>query len=340
MGVVLTGLYGGNKAGAVRPARADGPGLSGPERGRIVVIDALRGAAVLGMVAFHLDWDLAYVGWVDTNPAQSSLWMGFGHAVAATFLLLSGVGLVLARPQGPGAALRRVGLIAAAALLITLATTWLFPQDAIRFGILHCIAVTNLIGLVLLRAPLRLVLILAALSLGAPLALQWPDGPWWWMGLSPTLPRTLDYRPVLPWLGIVLLGVGLARLGPRWPGLSGRGALVRPLCWAGRHSLAVYLVHQPLLLGLLMTATAVRPGTLAEAQPSFVRQCVAQCVTAGAGRQGCEAACACVFARMSSSGPAGGQIDALSLDCVTHPDRPTNDVKSGPERTPAASSVR
>ena len=65
-----------------------------------------------------------------------------------------------------------------------------------------------------------------------------------------------DYRPLLPWFGVVLLGVFAGNLfygtGKRTAGLAGRmPPPARPLTFLGRHSLFIYLVHQPILVGLL-----------------------------------------------------------------------------------------
>ncbi len=66
-----------------------------------------------------------------------------------------------------------------------------------------------------------------------------------------------DYNPMLPWFGYVLIGIAVARLVPpqRWPRWQPHAAMSRMLCLAGRHSLLVYLVHQPILMGLLWTVT-------------------------------------------------------------------------------------
>ena len=70
-------------------------------------------------------------------------------------------------------------------------------------------------------------------------------------------PITEDYVPLLPWLGVVLIGMFIRQqllrarhLAPArgWPAA---GTLGRSLEWAGRHSLAIYMVHQPLLIGIL-----------------------------------------------------------------------------------------
>ena len=281
-------------------------------RPRVAIVDAARGLALCGMVLFHLEWDLAYLHWIDLSPANSPGWMMFGHAVAASFLFLSGVGLVLAHRGPRTLALRRLAVIAGVALAITAVTRWIFPQDYIFFGILHCIAVTNLIALPFLRAPLWAVAATAALAGAAPWLLTSSgfDGPWWWwLGLSRSLPRTLDYRPVMPWLAVVLLGVGVARLSPALPAWRPRTSLPKALSWAGRRSLPIYLAHQPLLLGVLLAAGLARPPTAITTAAEFSSQCRAQCVAAGAGLEGCRAACECMFGRLGrldrSSDPRG-----------------------------------
>ena len=76
-----------------------------------------------------------------------------------------------------------------------------------------------------------------------------------WIGLMTHKPPTEDYVPLLPWFGVVLLGlfagpriIGFAR---RTAGVLNRHGLVRGLALAGRHSLIIYLLHQPLLIGTL-----------------------------------------------------------------------------------------
>ena len=294
------------KTPAATPGRPD---VRSPQP-RLPIIDVARGLALCGMVLFHLDWDLAYLQWIDISPASSPGWTMFGHAVAGTFLFLSGAGLALAHSLPRSLALRRLAVIAGVALVITAVTRWIFPQDYIFFGILHCIAVTNLIALAFLRAPLWAVAASAALAGAAPWLLSSAgfDGPWWWwLGLSRALPRTLDYRPVLPWLGLVLLGVGLGRFLPARPVWRIRTRLPRALAWAGRRSLPIYLVHQPLLLGLLLVATLARPPTVLTTAAEFSRQCRTQCVAAGAGLEGCRAACECMYGRL-------GQLDRGASD--------------------------
>ena len=124
-------------------------------RQRIPALDALRGAALVGMFAFHLTWDLGFFRLIPEDFPYSAGVMGFGHVVAITFLALAGASLVLATRDGVDwrAFGRRLAMIAGAAAAITLGTLYLFPDAFIFFGILHCIAVSSLLALAVLRAP-------------------------------------------------------------------------------------------------------------------------------------------------------------------------------------------
>ncbi len=83
----------------------------------------------------------------------------------------------------------------------------------------------------------------------------WFDTRWTnWVGLVTGKPVTEDYVPVLPWLGVMLLGFVVTR---RWPGLWA-GAAPRPLAVLGRWSLSFYMVHQPVLIGVLMAVQFLR----------------------------------------------------------------------------------
>ncbi len=101
------------------------------------------------------------------------------------------------------------------------------PQTPIFFGILHCIFVASLIAVPFLAKPkpwaaLALGLVLIAL----PLVYASPafNPPWLaWLGLQTQDPATLDWRPLMPWGGVVLAGLGLAQLAPRAAGLESQG---------------------------------------------------------------------------------------------------------------------
>ena len=302
---------------------------AGPRR--LPVLDAVRGAALCGMVAYHADWDLAALGWPVTPPSGSLGWTVLGDAVAGTFLLLSGTGLALARPKGPGFALRRLAVLLAAGLAVTAASVAVAPDAPILFGILQCIAASNALALPVLAWPVPLRLALAVGAAAAPAVLRsalldaWPAAA---LGLGTVPPHTLDYRPVLPWLALVLLGTALGDGLARWPAAAPSrqpaGAVLTGLARFGRHSLAVYLLHQPLLYGTLL-AISLATGVPGAGEDPFVKQCRADCEAAGAAPKLCTVACACTAARVAGDARAGvarltgPRLDAIGRACDAAP---------------------
>lgn len=228
-------------------------------RGRIIGLDVARALAVVGMVIYHFTFDLGLFGFTPPNYAVTGFWAMFARAVAGSFLLLAGAGLVLAHGRGIvwPRFWRRFGIIAGAALLVTLATRFVMPEQFVFYGILHSIAVSSLLGLAMLRLPFAALLGLAAVFLALPQMFRHAafDTPMlWWLGLSPSTPASMDFEPLFPWFGAFLLGMALAKI------LAKQGLLVpHPVprwlwraTWIGRHSLVIYLLHQPVLMGLFI----------------------------------------------------------------------------------------
>jgi uncharacterized membrane protein len=237
--------------------------------GRVAALDIARTVALAGMVVFHLVVDLELFGHLPPGTTLSGPWPAFARTVAGSFLFLAGVSLWLAHGHGIRwrPFLRRLAVLAAAAGGITLVTWLAMPDRVVVFGILHSIAVASVLGLATLRLPAALTLGLAALALAAPLVLRAPllEAPWLvWLGLASWVPRSMDFVPVFPWLGACLAGIAAARFAEgagAWQALRAApppGPVARTLAWPGRHSLAVYLLHQPVLLALIWAAGALR----------------------------------------------------------------------------------
>ncbi len=225
-----------------------------------------RSLALLGMVVFHFARDLEFFGVVAAGATLSGGWSVLARVTAGSFLFLSGVSLVLAHRSGfrARAFLRRLGTIAAAALLVTLATYLAAPSRYVYFGILHAIALASVVSLPFVWLPAwssaaaaAVVCIVSARlrSLPARRALGGVHGVGdRWSGLRWTFCRSS------PGLSPSLLGVSLAialDLRPRMGGARTGAAWAAFLCWPGRHSLAIYLTHQPILLALIWLAFEV-----------------------------------------------------------------------------------
>ncbi len=228
---------------------------------RLPLIDALRGFAVAQMIVYHFIYDLNYFGWVQLAMTRDQPWVGWRTAIVSQFLLLVGVSLVLRLAHRPGWRdfWLRWAQVAAAAALVSVGSWLMFGPRFIYMGILHFIAAALIIARAL--APLReWNLLLAAVAFVAWLLFRDPafnELPANVIGFVTRKPRTEDYVPLFPWLAVVLAGLGLASLwqrrgfalAPAWQRLNVRPP--RLLVGLGTWALTVYLVHQPILIGLL-----------------------------------------------------------------------------------------
>lgn len=222
-----------------------------PRSSRIQGIDALRGACVVLMTLFHFSYDLYfYCGFplfVINNP-----FMTFAQfASSRGFILLAGFSCGLSRSN-----VRRGARVLACGLVIGVVTRlW---GDPIRFGILHFLGCAMILygltrrlwgGLPRWAAPGLYIALFAALRQVLPAG----TGVGWLypLGFVPAGFYSSDYWPLLPWFFLFLLGTWLGGLRDRLP--DGFRALRVPvLDWLGRHSLAVYLVHQPVLVAVAL----------------------------------------------------------------------------------------
>lgn len=234
---------------------------------RFPELDLIRGIAVVMMLLFHIAFDLYFLR-IAPVPVTSLPWRLFAISTAGIFLFVAGISLsissaharaVLSRKDYILKYLKRGAGILGIGLAITLVTWVLLPGSFIIFGILH------LIGLAIILSPLygglswQNLLAGTAIILLAPLVAAGHGGDWLiWLGIHPASFYSIDYTPVFPWLGIVLLGVyGGTLLYPggrrRWH-FPARGIPMSMIGFLGRHSLAVYIIHQPVILGILWLA--------------------------------------------------------------------------------------
>ncbi len=232
---------------------------------RLLWLDATRTVALLAMITFHLFRDLELFGLLSAGTTAQGGWAIAARVIAASFIFLSGFSLVISHAQGfrPKPWVRRLALITGAAVLVSIATYLAFPERFIYFGILHCIAVCSLIGASLLRSPAWALWALAALILLAQSL--WGStlfgSPWLaWTGFATVVPPSLDFLPLFPWFAAFVAGMASAMTLPlsRWDVPRSVTPKVRTLTWPGRHSIAVYLVHQPVLLVVLWTIFALK----------------------------------------------------------------------------------
>jgi uncharacterized membrane protein len=228
---------------------------------RIWELDAFRGICLLGMVFVHFMFDLVELyGILDwAYPAWFRLMTEWGGML---FVILSGICATLGRRS-----VRRGLIVFGCGLIISAATYGMYrfgfadKSIIIYFGVLHCLGVCMVLWHFFRKLPSWLLLVLGA---GMILA-------GWYLsrvvlvdhlylvifGFTNGRFFTSDYFPLLPNLGYFLVGavVGRRFYGKKQtllPRVNDRNLLIRALCFCGRHSLEIYLLHQPILAGICM----------------------------------------------------------------------------------------
>lgn len=248
--------------------RADREG-KGTERkgkgGRFWEVDAARGVAILMMVVYHFTYDLYAFGGYDVD-AVGGFWARFADATASLFLFLVGVSLAISH-AGSGGGFRKYLLRGLRILGYGMALTvvfLVFGMGIVAFGILHLIGVSIVLAYPFLGLKYaNLALGVSIFAIGLYVRASDPTGSAWLLpfGVVPEGWLMPDYRPILPWFGVVLIGLWFGNVVY---GQGRRPAMVPdpapwpawPLLPLGRNSLFIYLVHQPVMV-LLLAALGV-----------------------------------------------------------------------------------
>ena len=223
---------------------------------RVSSVDVLRGSAIVLMVIYHILFDIYLFGMADIDLYGLPLVL-FQRLIGGMFLLLVGVSIVLSEKRNQEGYIhhaRRAGKLALIALLIT-AVTWIYPHEGfIRFGIIHMIALSTLIAPLFLRLG-KLNIILGILIILAGLQIHYTDIDYlFWLGLIRYDYMAYDHYSMVPWFGMVLIGIELGKKIDLWKDIVPKNAL---LSFLGRNSLAIYLIHQPLLIGALLLSARI-----------------------------------------------------------------------------------
>ena len=227
----------------------------------------LRGWAIVLMVLYHFVFDLDYFAVYDID-VSSSFWLAVARAAASLFLLLVGLSLTLSHSRARLLGqedrfrfrlLKRSAWILGLALGITLVTYIFIGKGFIVFGVLHLIGLSLLLAYPFLRLhKANFIFGLLFILLGVYLQTISVGFPWLlWLGLAPMDFYSVDYFPVFPWFGVILVGMGLGSL--LYPGYRRRipvpdlslSPFVRFLAFLGHSSLAIYLVHQPVMIAIM-----------------------------------------------------------------------------------------
>lgn len=242
-----------------------------PQKNRIWELDALRGICILGMMVVHFVFDLnEFAGLGLTMPGWFNFCQRYGHIL---FILISGICATLASRS-----FRRGMIVFGAGLLVTGVTLFMvcvlkFNRSlSIFFGILHLLGLCMILFPLFKKLPVWALAVLGAgfVALGVwlaalePVAVSFPSAQGLLLGAIGIRPAGFysgDYFPIFPNLGWFLLGAVLGRTAYRrreslLPKVNADFFLLRFFRFCGRHSLWIYLLHQPVLAGLTMLLAA------------------------------------------------------------------------------------
>lgn len=215
---------------------------------RIDELDSLRATALVMMLVLNFVTDLNHFGIMNTETGDQWWWLA--RIAASLFVGISGVSYFLAHrleydfTKTSGRTKRLIFW----AFVITIITYIFEPSAYVRFGVLHLLALASIVAFPVARKPefalgIGLILLIIPLSSNSNLV---------WLGLRETGFLAVDYFPLNPWLGIFFIGLALAsRIYPegkplteiQWP---------EKWLWFGRNTLTIYVIHQPILIGLLI----------------------------------------------------------------------------------------
>ncbi len=234
---------------------------------RIWELDAFRGLCILGMVLVHLVYDLTslyqIVDW------QVPDWFLFVQAWGSIlFFLLSGICVTLGRRHVlRGLVVFGGGMICTLVTFVMVKPGLFNPYMMIYFGVLHCLGSCMLLWSLFKKSPSWLLIPIAMVLIAV--GLYWDSSvtcvalkdatfiDFLWNPLGNRSIASSDYFPLLPNLGYFLAGAALGRVlyakkESLLPNVNLRNPIIAALLFCGKHSLLIFLLHQPVLSGICM----------------------------------------------------------------------------------------
>ncbi|WP_353368930.1 heparan-alpha-glucosaminide N-acetyltransferase [Aliiglaciecola sp. NS0011-25] len=222
-----------------------------PASKRIYTVDLMRFFAIVLMVVFHFIYDLKFFGWVPSTIPDGHGWREFRYVILTLFFLC--VGFSLAAVHGSGFKqkhfIKRFIQLLLASAAVTISSLIMAPNNWIFFGVLHFIAIASVICVPLARFPYAAlfagVIIIAAFNLG------WVSSIWPFQPIRHLLPGyTNDYVGLFPWTGVVFIGIWLCYQQWFLNDPAHRFARSKIVLFASKHSLIIYLIHQPIMFAI------------------------------------------------------------------------------------------
>lgn len=217
-------------------------------KSRIWELDFFRGIALISMIYFHAVYDMKeFFGY--NIRYESGINFYIGKLSVILFILISGISCSLSR-SNVKRGLRLLGV----ALLVSLFSYVYNPAFVIKFGIIHFFAVCMLLYPLInkLNTPLLIILGTLIIALNTYTSRISSSNEYLFpFGVTSPGFVSSDYYSLVPWLGLFLYGMVLARtLYKKKESLFSFQPGNNPVSFFGRHTLILYVIHQPVLLGL------------------------------------------------------------------------------------------
>lgn len=204
------------------------------------------------MIYFHFSFDLNLLGFIHVDIINQPFWYFLPRLIVFLFFFAVGMSLTLAHRKQIkwNPFLKRLLKLVIFAGLISIVTYFVFPENWIYFGTLHSIAVISIMSLPFLKYPKTSLAI--ALLLFFPSIFLNKNLPWFEMAHP-----SFDYISPFPWVGASLMGIFSVSKNLHKIYCDPNNSLIKSLNFLGTHSLLIYLIHQPILLGLLYVIKSI-----------------------------------------------------------------------------------
>jgi len=233
-----------------------------PKGNRYELLDVLRGLAVVQMMVFHFCFLLKEFKLAFLDFSRNIYWTSFRVVIVSMFLSLVGISLTIAYHKGLNKKryFGRLAQLLVYGLALSLTTYLINPQRTVYFGILQFIFIASILGLVFIRWHWQnliagILVCVLGITISEPMFNQQL---FYWVGMATQKPYSMDYVPLFPWFGVVLIGLFLGKqvlynsrfeFVKQWQSQKGISQL---LAFIGRHSLDFYMVHVPVFFILIL----------------------------------------------------------------------------------------
>jgi uncharacterized membrane protein len=228
---------------------------------RLHYLDVVRGIAIILMVIYHFCFDLDNFRYIQIDMDTDPFWRGFRFLIITLFLSTMGISLALTHAKGIcwRCLKKRTLLLGGAAILVSVASYMQFPQTWIYFGILHFILFASWLGLFFIGKPWLSLITAIIILVGSAFGWLHTDALFALLQQPLHLPSgyTEDLVTIFPWFAIVLIGIFIVAMGWHLSPYLKANFISNKVAFLGRHSLIIYMLHQPILFGAILLLSKI-----------------------------------------------------------------------------------